>query len=92
MEHAFGGCLTQYLHRCAQSLICLARVCAANGLLRAFDRAMDLSFDRTVAQLALQVETMALDGRRMNWNVWHIETENLTTVTLPVNKGGLPQK
>jgi hypothetical protein len=85
MEHALAGGFAQNLHRFAQSLRCLLSIAATQRFLRVFDRAMHMGFDRAVAKLALEAAAMALDGRWMYWNVWHIELVKLTMATRPVN-------
>src|SRR5271170_3013237 len=84
MEYALGGGLSQHLHRRAQGR--LTGVGSPNGFLNALDGVMNLGLYRAITQLALEAAAMARDGRRMYWNVWHIESQTLTIACMPVNK------
>src|SRR5215471_17978536 len=85
MNYALGGRFAQHLHRFLQSPGRPLGVAAAHRLLGVFDRAMHMSFNGAIAQLAFKAAAMALDGRRMYWNVWHIECRRLTMQSRPVN-------
>src|SRR5579875_3685960 len=85
MEHALGGGLAQHLHRLAQRAGSTLGVAAAQRLLRAFERAMDMGLDGAIAHPAFEAAPMALDGGWMYWHVWHIEPMSLTTAWDPVN-------
>src|SRR5262249_22008179 len=84
MDDALGGGLSQHLHRFLQGFARLLRV-AAERFLRALDRAVNMRFYRAIAHPALEAAAMALDGRRMIWNVWHNKPSKLTIAQRAVN-------
>ena len=71
MERALAGGLVQDLHRLLQRGCSGLLVAPLNRLNRILGGSANARLDRTIALLALQALTMALLGRRMNWNMRH---------------------
>ena len=86
MDHALGGGFSQHFHGFLQGFGSLFQVAATESFLRALDRAVDMGLYRAITHPALEAAAMALDGRRMIWNVWHNRRATVTIKEGAVNQ------
>jgi hypothetical protein len=87
-QGALAGGLVEHLHRLLQRGCGDFLIAASDCFDRIFRCGANTSLDGPVALLALQALTMALLGRRMNWNMRHKQLY-LTVRASPINTHAL---